>query len=40
MGIAENFRNGRDADVVKTYVKQYLHEDKDNLYYKDNTADV
>ena len=40
MKIVENFTNGNDIDVVKTYVKQYLHEDKNNLYYQDSTADV
>lgn len=40
MKIVENFRHGDNKDVIKTYVKQYLHDDKNNLYYQDSTADV
>lgn len=40
MKIVENFRNGDDKDVIKTYVKQYLHDNKNNLYYQESTADV
>lgn len=29
-----------DTTVIKTYLKQYLHQDKNNLFYQDNTADV
>lgn len=29
-----------DTAVIKTYLKQYLHQDKNNLFYQDNTADV
>jgi hypothetical protein len=29
-----------DTAVIKTYLKQYLHEDKNNLFYQDSTADV
>jgi hypothetical protein len=29
-----------DSAVIKTYLKQYLHEDRNNLFYQENTADV
>ncbi len=40
MRIVENFHNTEDIGVIKTYIKQYLHEDKNNLYYEESTADV
>jgi NMD protein affecting ribosome stability and mRNA decay len=30
----------RDEIVLRTYLKQYLYEDKNNLFYQDSTADV
>jgi hypothetical protein len=40
MKIVDNFRSGDEKDVIKTYVKQYLHDNKNNLYYQESTADV
>jgi NMD protein affecting ribosome stability and mRNA decay len=40
MSIIEHNIKGKPEDIVRTYVKQYLHEDKNNLYYQESTADV
>jgi hypothetical protein len=40
MNIIEQNIKGKPEDIVRTYVKQYLHEDKNNLYYQESTADV
>ena len=39
--VQENIKvEDRDKTIIKTYIKQYLHEDKNNLFYQDSTADV